>query len=92
MAGRRDLAGCESLPGLRELSRQDLAGNPAFGLLSSDHWLERLLDNLVFVSSCPPAGLAAGMATTVRAQVWGTKKTQTLVHRQEPPGLGHTRV
>ena len=26
------------------------------------------------VSSYPPAGLAAGMATTARAQVWGTKK------------------
>ena len=40
-----------------------------------------LLDNLALASSYPPAGLAAGMATTVRAQVWGTKKTQTLVHR-----------
>ena len=30
-------------------------------------------------------------ATTARAPVRGTKGTPTLVHRQEPPGLGHTR-
>ena len=69
MAGWWDLAGCTSCRGSASYPGKDLAGIPAFGLLSSDCRFERFLDILVLAFSCLLAALAAGVATTVRAQV-----------------------
>jgi hypothetical protein len=73
VAGWQNLAGCKPCRVSASHPGKDLAGDPALGLLSPSHSFERLLDNLALASSCPPAGLAAGMATTIHAQVWGTE-------------------
>lgn len=74
VAGWRDLAGRTSCRGSASYPGKDLAGVPDAGLQSSGRWLERLL-----AFGCAPEGLAAGVATTARAQ--GVLKAQTSVHR-----------